>query len=564
MSSILLLLITVIAYIVAYHTYGKWIGRKILQLTSFNKTPARSLHDAIDFVPTSKGILFGHHFTTIAGTGPIVGPAIAVIWGWGPAFLWILIGPIFAGAVHDMMSLVISSRHNGQTVGELSSGLISPRVGFFFQILVQMLLWIFVAVLAIVIALLFEMYPRSVLPIWAEIPIALWAGHSLYEKKRSVLFTSLVAVGLMYFAVFLGISFPITLPAFGPLSAAVSWMAILMVYGYFASIMPVQKLLQPRDYINAHELWIAMILLVAGIIVGNPEVSAPFFQQAPGAPHLAPSLFIIIACGAISGFHAVTSSGTTVRQLENEEDALFIGYGGMLMEGILALVVVLAITAGLTMEGDREEFLRFYRSWDLTSGAGLKAQLGALVEGGTNLMAAYGMPKELGRNIITVFIVSFASTSFDSAIRLQRFGLKEILQKVPALREKRWVNNRFILSLIVIVAAIGLCMITRDGKGALLLWPAFGAINQLLAALTLVVATVYLIKQKTHFLVTAIPMAFMLFVIFWGALYNLRNYIDKKEMPLLIITGVTLALSTWMVVETAAVLIRNYRQRNHP
>jgi carbon starvation protein len=526
------------------------------------KTPAQLLNDAVDFVPTPKTILFGHHFTTIAGTGPIVGPAIGVIWGWGPAFLWVLLGPIFAGAVHDMMSLVISARNNGKTIGELTNGLISPRVGLFFQILIQMLLWIFIAVLAIVIGLLFDMYPQSVFPIWMEIPIAIWLGYQVYEKKKNLFLTSIIAVGLMYLSVYIGIMFPLSLSPIGAVSPLILWIVILLTYGYFASVMPVQMLLQPRDYINAHELWIALGIIIIGIFIGNPAITAPFFQQVPGAPDFFPSIFIIIACGAISGFHSITSSGTTVRQLNNEKDALFIGYGGMLMEGVLAVVVIIAITAGLTMEGNPQGFSQYYYRWDITAGGGLKAQLKALVEGATNLMKVYGIPEDFGKNVISVFIVSFASTSLDSAIRMQRFGLKELLPttRYPVIAAIK--GNRYILSFLVVIAAFGLCMATRDGKGALLLWPAFGAINQLLAALTLVVATVYLIKNKKNFYITAIPMAFMIVVTFWGTLYNLKSFLDKKEISLIIITVITLVLSSWMIIETGIVLRRTLKP--HP
>lgn len=561
MSSVVLLLITAVGYVIAYNTYGKWIGKKILQLSATKKTPAESKNDGVDFVPTSKGILFGHHFTTIAGTGPIIGPAIGVIWGWGPAFLWVLLGPIFAGGVHDLMSLVMSARNDGKTIGELTRGLINPRVGLFFQILIQMLLWIFVAVLAIVMGLLFEMYPQSVFPIWMEIPIAIFIGFWMNKKKRNIVISSIIAVSLMYLTIWLGLLIPISLPAVGPFSPLIIWIILLLIYGYFASVLPVQVLLQPRDYINSHELWIALGIIILGIFISNPLISAPFFQEPPGSPSVFPSIFIIVACGAISGFHAIASSGTTVRQLKNKKDAVMIGYGGMLTEGLLAMVVIIAITAGLTMEGNPKEFGNFYNAWDITAGGGLKAQLKALVEGASNIMNAYGIPEDLGKNIISVFIVSFAGTSLDSAIRMQRFGLGELSQSVKYHKTNKPQNNRYLLSFIVVAAAFGLCMATKDGKGALLLWPAFGAINQLLAALTLVVSTVYLIKNKRNFLVTAIPMVFMLVITFWATLYNLNQFIQKKETALLIITIITLFLSGWMIIETSLILKKTLNKK---
>jgi len=342
-NSLLLAILAFVGYWLAYNTYGKWIAKKIFKLNDKNPVPSKEFEDGVDYVPTKKHILLGHHFTTIAGTGPIVGPAIGVIWGWVPAFIWVFFGSIFMGAVHDFTSLVVSARNQGKTIGELTGNLINERTAKIFLVLIQFLLWIVLAVFAMIVALLFNMYPESVFPVWMEIPIAMWLSYMVYNKGKNDTVYSIIAIILMYVTIAIGVVLPIK----G--ISLIGWIYILMLYVFFASTMPVHKLLQPRDYINSHELLIAMGLLVLGIIIGHPKIVAPAFQTVSDAPPLFPILFITIACGAISGFHSLAASGTTVKQLEKETDAHAIGYGGMILEGVLATVVIIAVTAGLGM-----------------------------------------------------------------------------------------------------------------------------------------------------------------------------------------------------------------------
>ncbi len=360
MNSLLLVILAIIGYLLAYRIYGRFLGRKILKLSAGNRMPSHELQDGVDYVPTKRHIIFGHHFTTIAGLGPIVGPAIGIIWGWLPAFLWVFFGSIFMGAVHDFSTLVVSSRNKGRSMGELTGQFISPSTRYALQFIMQLLLFIVLAVFAMIVGTLFVTYPESVIPVWFQIPVAVWLGWQIRNGKNDLLY-SVLALIMLYGFVILGVRFPVSLP-WDHQTSVVAWCIILFVYVFFASTIPVQKLLQPRDYINSHQLMVAMAFLILGIIIAHPVISAPAINQAafePGSdvPDLAPILFIVIACGAISGFHSLASSGTTVKQVDNEMDTLPIGYGAMVLESFLAVLVIVAAGAGLGMGLEADGFL---------------------------------------------------------------------------------------------------------------------------------------------------------------------------------------------------------------
>ncbi|MBL1219032.1 MAG: carbon starvation protein A [Planctomycetes bacterium] len=364
MQALLIAILAGVLFLIAYHTYGRWLGSKIFNLARDRVCPSEKLNDGTDYVPTPKAVVFGHHFTSIAGTGPIVGPAIAVMWGWLPALLWVVFGSIFIGAVHDFGSLVVSLRNNGMTVGDIAGRLINRRVRLLFLLVLFMALTIVLAIFGIVIAGVFKMYPTAIFPCLVQIPIAVVIGMVLYRKGVNLLVPSVIALALMYLTVIYG--------DWGPLHSFNTWLAswpiwfwvvVLLMYSYIASVLPVWTLLQPRDYINSLQLISALGLIVIGIAVaaifgGAPPVEgaeriplkvvAPMFQpNPPGAPAFMPFLFITIACGAISGFHCLVSSGTSSKQLKCEPDARFVGYGSMLTEGFLATLVILACVAGL-------------------------------------------------------------------------------------------------------------------------------------------------------------------------------------------------------------------------
>jgi carbon starvation protein len=558
-------------FIVAYHTYGRFLARKIFQLDDKHEVPSQQLRDDIDYVPTRKQVIFGHHFTSIAGTGPIVGPAIAVFWGWLPALLWVVLGSIFIGAVHDFGALVVSLRNRGQTVGEVAGRLISPRARLLFLLILFFSLTIVLAIFGLVIAFIFAKYPESVLSVWVAMPVAILLGLYVHRRGANLLLPSLLALGILYAAVYWGVYY--WQPQLDVANPVVVWTAILMVYCFIASVLPVWLLLQPRDYVNSHQLIVALLLLVAGLAVAGWTGSAQLAASAPAvatnlptnAPPIWPFLFITIACGACSGFHCLVSSGTSSKQVACETDAQYVAYGSMLLEGALAVLVILSCCAGLgigvTANGEtltgREAWLTRYDPTSDWAAFGLGPKVSAFVDGGANFVAALGIPEELAVGIIAVLVACFAATTLDTATRLQRYVIQELgnTVKIAVLR------NKYVATGCAVSLGMAVAMIPADGKGygtgGLILWPLFGATNQLLAGLAFLVTVFYLWRRSKPILLFALPMLMMLVMPTWALLWQMFNthngWFLQKNYLLLGFGGVILLLQAWMVIE--AVLI---------
>lgn len=571
MNSLLLTGICFVGYLIAYHTYGKFLAKVIFKINPDAVCPSAALDDGRDYVPTEKSMLFGHHFTSIAGLGPIVGPAIAIIWGWVPAILWVFFGSIFMGAVHDFGALMVSMRNQGRSVGDIAGGLINYRVRTLFLLIIFFELLIVIAVFALIIGILFNLYPASVLPVWAEIPIAVYLGHLVYNKKANHTFWGIIAVVIMYLTILIGSYLPFEMPSLFGLNPVVIWVVIMLVYAAVASVLPVTALLQPRDYINAHQLFVAIVLLLIGVVVAHPVFVAPALNLHPlGAPPIFPFLFIVIACGAISGFHSLVSSGTSAKQCRTEQDALFIGYGSMLTEAALSTLVIVAVGAaiglGLPDENGRmltggAAFTAHYASW--AGASGLAAKLNVFVTGSANLMASYGIAQNVALTIMGVFLVSFAATTLDSATRIQRYVVGELAQahKLPSLA------GSYPATFIAVCSAAFLAFhkgteLAEVQQGALSLWPLFGTVNQLMAAMALLVVTVFLVHRKTPSYATSIPLLFMLIITGWAMIYNLHEFLIKADWFLFSIGVAVFLLEIWMVVETLIVLwkVRLFRK----
>ncbi len=601
MTTFLIAVGSFIGFIVAYHTYGRWLSRKIFALDPDALVPSCEMEDGVDFVPSKKSIVFGHHFTSIAGTGPIVGPAIAVFWGWLPALLWVIFGSIFIGAVHDFGALVVSLRNRGQTVGEVAGRLISPRAKMLFLLTLFFALTIVLAIFGLVIAAIFGLYPESVLPVWISLPIAVWLGWQMRKggKDFNLLPMALLGLLLVYVCVALGAyGLPVDLGRFTPadgwpweLNPTLIWTILLFIYCGAASVLPVWVLLQPRDYINSLQLYVALGLLLVGLGVAALTGTADLTSAAPAwvgneipadAPPIAPFLFITIACGAVSGFHCLVSSGTSSKQLQNETDAQMIGYGSMLLEGALAVMVILACCAGVGMgkfdrvtEGQSAlasssyvaamsangESITGRTAWRTKYNAegswniGLGAKVGAFIEGGANFLSALGLPIKLGIAIVAVLVACFAATTLDSATRLQRYVVQEIGQSLKiAPLKNRYVATIFALTLAFLIAWQPNAEGVR-GKGGMMLWPLFGATNQLLAGFALMVTTFYLWRRGKPVFFVAIPMVIMIIMPFWAlswqlGLNNESGWLFEDDKLLLnSIALITLGLQIWMVVE---------------
>jgi len=560
MNTLLLMVVCGGGYLLAYHTYGKFLAKKIFKLSKDAPVPSRQLQDGLDYVPTKRGIIFGHHYTSIAGTGPIVGPAVGIIWGWLPAILWLLFGCILMGAMHDFGSLVVSLRNDGKSLSEAAAKYINVRVRFIFFFVVFLSLLIVIAIFGVVIAVVFKRFPGSVAAVWLQIPIAITLGYLIYKKSANVIAATTVAVAAMYVCIYMGSQLPFEMPVLAGMPATGSWTIILLIYAWTASILPVTTLLQPRDYINAWQLFIMMGLLVLGAVVsgfsGNLEMAAPAVNLHPkGAPPIWPFLFVVIACGAISGFHSLVASGTSSKQIASEPDALFVGYGSMLLEGTLAVLVLVCVGAGIaiaytTPEGQTlsgfEAWNAHYASWS-TASTGLGPKLTAVVVGAANMMKSLHLSAAVGTALMGVFIASFAGTTLDTSVRLQRYVVSELASdlKVPLL------GNRWMATTFAVVTAAALAFITgANGKGAMILWPLFGTANQLLAALALLVITLYLKgKGGKKFLVSGIPCLIMLVITNWAMVESEITFITDRNWLLVGIGAGIFILALWMTVE---------------
>ncbi|MDA7629569.1 carbon starvation protein A [Akkermansiaceae bacterium] len=586
MSTLAIAVGAFVLYLVAYHTYGKWLARKLFRLDPKAVVPSIELEDGVDFVPSDKKIIFGHHFTSIAGTGPIVGPALAVIWGWVPALIWVLFGSILIGAVHDMGALVVSLRNKGQTVGDIAGRVITKRTRILFLSILFLALTIVLAIFGLVIAAVFKQYPQSIFPCLVQIPLAVLIGLTLHRKGTNILIPSLIALTLMMLSVAFG-DFGV-LGKFNTAMAGISildWCALLLGYCFFASVLPVWTLLQPRDYINSLQLLFALGLVVIGLIVAaviggaapSPEaarvpleiVAPPINLSPEGAPSIFPFLFITIACGAISGFHCLVSSGTTSKQLKCETDAQFIGYGAMLTEGFLAVLVILACVAGLGLGANSAEGTLFgveafqsrYSSW--SAAGGLAAKIGAFVEGSANFLKALGIPASFAVALMGVFVASFAATTLDTACRLQRYVVQELAATLVNPKNSsgwnplKWLTNRYTATLFAILVAYFIARLPGAdgtlGKGGTILWPLFGAINQLLAGLSFLVITFWLRRRGLPIIITLLPAALMLVLPAVAMTMNLRSYADSNNWLLFGLGFATLLLEIWMIVEASIV-----------
>ena len=547
-------------YLVAYHTYGRFLAKKIFKLNINAPVPSVELRDGIDYVPARKGIIFGHHYTSIAGTGPIVGPAIGIIWGWLPAITWVFFGSIFMGAVHDFSALVVSLRNEGKSLSEVAAKYINMRVRFIFFAVVFLSLLIVIAIFGVVIAAVFTRFPSAVVPVWLQIPIAITLGFAVYKKTANVAISTAIAVIGMYLCIAIGSKLPVELgTAFGIPSTGL-WVIILLIYAWIASTLPVTTLLQPRDYINAWQLFIAMGLLVAGVIFtslsGELSLVAPAINRSLPAstPPIWPFMFVVIACGAISGFHSLVASGTSSKQVSKETDCQFVGYGSMLLESFLAVLVLICVAAGIGMALELKDgtvltgqaaWLHQYGSW--MGAKGLPDKIAPVVIGAANMMGKIGIPEAVGITLMGVFIASFAGTTLDTSTRIQRYVISELANNLRI----KFLANRWVSTSFAVLTAAGLAFATgADGKGAMLLWPLFGSANQLLAALALLLVTLYLKRKgRLKFLVTGIPCLIMLVLTVWAMVKNEINFIGKDNWLLVIIGGGIFALSLWMTVE---------------
>lgn len=555
----------ILIFAAGYRFYSKFLAEKVFRLNPDFQTPAHKINDGVDYVPTSPLVLFGHHFTSIAGAAPIIGPTIAVYWGWAPALLWVVLGTVFAAGFHDFGSIVISVRNNGNSMGTLADKVIGKRAKVLFLFIILVLLLMVNAVFAWVIAKLFISFPASVFPVFIQIPLAVWIGYRVYRKRGGILWPSIFALIAMYASAVASTMYPVLqldfLKIFGEneiiwfgLSGIEMtffvWILFLMAYGYFASVLPVWTLLQPRDFINSHQLILGLTILYLGVFILSPEVTAPSFQAVTDKSWF-PLLFITIACGAISGFHGLVSSGTTSKQLNKETDARFVGYLGSIGEGSLALISIIAVVTFFPTTG---EFQAAYSNFENAGGQGI----GIFVAGAAKLAGATGIPADIAKTIISVIVISFAATSLDTAMRLLRYIINELGKEydVEPLTHKH-------LATAIGIGASGLLALLPEGprgfgSGGFVLWPLFGTSNQLLAGITLLILTIWLKNKGRNYFPAFFPMVFLLFMTIYAMVQQIFfQWLPAEGTGILLLFGLLiLFFAIWIIYEGYQVVLK--------
>ena len=507
MSLSILLLISAIILLLAYRIYGKYVYNKF-GLSDARKAPSHTHRDGIDYEPSKPIVVLGHHFASIAGAGPIVGPIIAVTFGWIPAVIWILVGGIFFGAVHDLGSMAASLRTEGKSIGVIIRNQIGVKGKQLFILFSFSTLILVIGVFSDIIAKTFVANPgvasASILFIFLAIAFGFvnrWVGN----KNIAFITITVIGVILMYYFVYLGTQLPIALDYKW-------WVGGLLLYAFIASVTPVSLLLQPRDYLNSFLLYGLMIAAVAGVIVADPtiEMSTEVNLSSESLGYFFPVLFVTIACGAISGFHSLVASGTTSKQLDKESDAKLVGFGGMLIESFLAIISV-----GAVIILSRTEYL------DRLSVEGPVALFSTGLGG---MISSLGISEPFAIGFVALTVSAFALTTLDTCTRLARFTLQEYFEDMPQPAAQVMAKNRYLSTTIVIILSVLLLASGEFEK----LWPIFGSANQLLAALALLTIGVWLIKKNISATFVTIPMFFMFTVTLASlGLFAWKNFQDE-------------------------------------
>lgn len=551
MTTTLIIVAALVIYVAVYLLYGKRIATNVAKLDSKAQTPAHRLYDGVDFVPTKWPVVFGHHFASIAGAGPIVGPIVGITWGWVPAILWIWFGNAFIGAVHDFMAIVASIRYDGKSVQWVAGEVMKPRVSTIMGIFVWIAMVLIIAAFANVVSGLFIGVPSVATASIAFIVIAVIIGYLLYWKKQNLVAMTVLGLVLLVGALFLSQVYPVVMDR--PF-----WLIALLIYIIIAAALPVTILLQPRDYLNAYILLAFLAVGGVAFLILNAPLSWPAFTQfsahaIAGQPSpFWPTVPLIIACGSLSGFHAIVGSGTTSKMIDNEMSALRIGYGGMLLEGFLATIVVVSLGAfGLQVAGATAAEVGVAGWVPLAI-----AHFSEAYAMGAN--QAFRMSMDFGMTFASLTVCAFALTSLDTTARLGRFAWVDTLERVvsPAARAGggyKFITHRWVASLIC--AGIGVYLATTDAFTAL--WAAFGAANQMLAAIALMTACVFstnVLRAGQKCWVTLIPAFFLWVTVFGAIIWYVITFINIVNPITIGFMIVMLVLSVMLLIEAISAL----------
>lgn len=564
MTGSVLFCICLCYFVVAYYVYGGFLKR-VFAVDPKRPTPAHTNFDGIDYVPTPRFVLIGHHFASIAGPGPIVGPIMAAYFGWLPALMWILIGCVFIGAFHDFAALVISVRNKGRSISYVMERLMGYTGRQLFLVFCLACLVLIVAIFVLLVANMFVQIPSvttaSLIFIFMA-PLFAVVTNIFKVRLRNA---SFVFVPMVFISVYLGAAFPLDLVtafALDTKTVQLIWIVVLAIYIFAASVVPVQWLLQPRDYLNSYLLYAMLALGLVSILAYNPEIKLDSFvgMQAIVADgsltSIVPALFIFVACGACSGFHSLVASGTTSKQINSEKDLLAIGYGSMILEGVLGVMALVAV-----MSMDMEQFRQIGANQPLAFATGI-----------ASFSQALGINVEYAKIFISLAIAAFMLTSLDTATRLARFLWQELflprsmkkdesgnLVEIAPKSKTAWQN--FITNTIVAaVIIVGLSMLMAMTGQAASIWPIFGASNQLMAALTLLTITLYLLLKNTRWYIAFVPMVFMLVMSIWGIISVIST--QWGNSAILVSSGIFLLCMAILMVSVAlSVMLHQFKQR---
>lgn len=540
--AILLLILGIVLFIAAYATYGSWLAKK-WGIDPKRPTPAHTMRDGVDYDPTHPRVLLGHHFSSIAGAGPITGPILAAVFGWLPVYLWIVLGSIFVGGVHDFGALFASVRHKAKSIGEVISTNIGKRARILFNLFAWLTLILVVAAFTDICASTFAYNPAT--------PDALDGARS---GTISILFIVLailfgvttrrlnlkhwisVIVGIVGLVIFItiGYLFPVL-----KLSQT-AWTYVLLVYIFAASVLPVWFLLQPRDYLCSFLLYAMLVSGIVGLFVTNPGVTMPAFTSfiPSEGNYLFPILFVTVACGAISGFHSLVSSGTTAKQIDNEKDMKLIGYGAMLIEGLVAVLALLAIACYGKPSDNATPVQTF-------------------ANGVASMLKTLGLPYNVGVVFVVLAFSSFALTSLDTATRIARYMLQELGDTVPSL--KKVLGNMYAATVISILAAWGLLQ-----YGYTKIWPIFGSVNQLLGALALIAVSGWLLRRKKNSLFTGIPAIFMVCVALSALIILMVQNLSAGNYVIGILALLISLLAVALIIESISTIVKFRKGKIEP
>ena len=535
--------------IVGYGIYGRYLETRVVKPDPEAKTPAYLKQDGLDYIPARTPLLWAHHFSNIAGAGPILGPLVAVAaFGWAPTLVWVVLGCVFCGAVHDYVVLSTSMRSGGVSIATVARNTLGQRAKTVLSIFLLLSLILLIAVFANTSAQTVAKQPELVIPTFGLIPLALLLGLSVYKFRMPLLPVSIGAAIGMGLLIYLGFLVPVVWPeGLLGLSGMSFWMIMFFVYGLSASILPVGYMDQPRDYISTMILFLGMGLGLIALAVAHPPMQAPAFVgfNSPKEGPLWPMLFVLVACGAISGFHALVSGGTTAKQLANEKYQKAVGYGAMIAEGIVAVMCTLLIAAGLFWHATPGTDAY---SYDLFAVMKAKTWIGAFGTAyGRVVHDAFGVfPFSVAAVFAMLMLNAFVLTTLDTAVRLGRYIVQESAGE-------RWslFKDRNISSFAVVIPA---CILAFTNSWQAI-WPIFGASNQLIAALALLVVTTYLSSSKVPTKLTIFPAIFILVTTIGALLYKIHEYLFRSAQKQYLLGATAIILTALAIV----VVIETYR-----